>query len=67
MTDPAGTVVLVAEVTVPTVKARTGDRRRRRGLRETDDVRHCDLGGPDETTSDTALPVLTCVPETATG
>ena len=118
-------------VTVPTVSARAGDRRRGRGLRETDDGRHRDLrrtgrdderhgaadgdlragrraselitepagtvaldavvivptvrpapviavvaaacvrpttfgtatcGGPDETTRETALPTMTCVP-----
>ena len=40
------------------------DRRRGRRLRHADDVGVATGGGPDETTSATALPVATCAPAT---
>src|SRR6186997_529362 len=64
MTDPAGTVVLDAVVTAPTVRpafviavvAAACVRPTTFGV--------ATCGSPDETTSATALPVVTCVPPT---
>src|SRR6185295_17583717 len=64
ITDPAGTVVLEAVVTVPTVRpafviavvAAACVRPTTFGV--------ATCGNPDETTSATALPVVTCVPPT---
>jgi hypothetical protein len=67
ITDPDGTVVLDRGRDRSNRQRRAGDRRRRAACERPTTFGTATWGGPDETTSDTALPVLTCVPPTAIG
>src|SRR6185503_12313460 len=64
MTDPAGTVVLVAVVTVPTTRPAFVIAVVAAVCVRPTTLGTATCGGPDETTRDTALPVFTCVPPT---
>src|SRR6476620_10971232 len=64
MTDPAGTVVLVAVVTVPTVRPAPVIAVVAALCVRPTTLGTATCGRPDETTSETALPTLTCVPPT---
>src|SRR6185436_9502842 len=62
MTDPAGTVVLVAVVTVPTTRPAFVIAVVAAVCVSPTTLGTATCGTPEETTSDTALPTLTCVP-----
>src|SRR4029079_3608304 len=62
MTDPAGTVVLVAVVTVPTTRPAFVIAVVAAVCVRPTTLGTATCGRPEDTTSDTALPTLTCVP-----
>src|SRR4029078_11502830 len=62
MTDPAGTVVLVAVVTVPTTRPAFVIAVVAAVCVRPTTLGTATCGRPEETTSETALPVFTCVP-----
>ena len=64
MTDPAGTVVLVAVVTVPSVSDALVIAVVAAACVRPTTFGTATCGRPEETTSATALPVDTCVPDT---
>src|SRR6185436_19425369 len=64
MTDPAGTVVLVAVVTVPTTRPAFVIAVVAAVCVRPTTLGTATCGRPEETTSDTELPTLTCVPLT---
>src|SRR6185312_15978997 len=64
MTDPAGTVVLVAVVTVPTTRPAFVIAVVAAVCVRPTTLGTATCGRPEDTTSDTALPTLTCVPLT---
>src|SRR5436853_181867 len=63
MTDPAGTVLLVAVVIVPIVSEALVIAVVAAACVRPTTFGTATCGSPDETTSATALPVLTCVPD----